>query len=75
MYSYYGIRNPKLYLSLIKHGFAEQMVQYYLINLLNKDKDASDILSCIQQHPFCKFKSDLICDIIDKYSDKCDIFE
>ena len=42
--NYYVIRNPKFYLPPIKHAFAEQMIQYGLINLLNNDKDASDIL-------------------------------
>ena len=54
--------------------FAEQMILYCLINLLNKDKDASDIINCIQQHTFCKFKSDLKYRIIDKYFDKCEFF-
>ena len=36
--------------SFIKHAFTEQMIQYCLINLRNKDKDASDIINCIQQH-------------------------
>ena len=55
--NYYGIQNLKFYLPLIYHAFAEQMIQYCLINLLNKDKDASNIINCIQQHTFCKFKS------------------
>ena len=54
--NYYDIRNPKFRLPPIKHAFAEQMIQYCLINLLNKVKDASDIINCIQQHTFCKFK-------------------
>ena len=41
--NYYGIRNPKLHLPPIKHAYAEQMIQYSLINLLNKY--ASDIIS------------------------------
>ena len=65
----YGIRNPKFDLPHIKHEFAEQMVQYCLIKLLNKDKDASNIINCIQQHTFFKFKSGLKYSIIDKYSD------
>ena len=52
------------------------MIQYHLINVLNKDKDASDIINCIQQHAFCKFKSGLKYGIIDSdkcdYSDQCD---
>ena len=67
IYNYYGIRNPKIHLPPINHAFAEQMIQYGFINLLNKDKDASDIINCIQQHTFCKFKSGLKYGIIDKY--------
>ena len=55
-YYMYGIRNPKFHLPNIKHSFAEQIIQYCLINLLNKDKDASDIINFIEQHTFCKFK-------------------
>ena len=53
--NYYCIRNPKFNLPPIKHAFAEQMIQYCLINQLNKDKSASDIINCIQQQTYCKF--------------------
>ena len=55
--NFYGIRNLKFHLLPIKHAFPKQMNQYCLINLLNEDKDASDIINCIQQHTFYKFKS------------------
>ena len=48
--NYFGIRNPKFHIPLIRYVFAEQTVQYYLINLLNKNTDASDIIDYIQQH-------------------------
>ena len=54
--NYYHIRNPKFHLPLIKHTFADQMIQYCLIKLLNNDIDASHIINCIYQHTFCKFK-------------------
>ena len=73
--NYYGIRNPKFHLPPIKHAFAEQMIQYCLIKLLNNDIDASHIVNCIHQHTFCKFKSGLKYGTIDKYSDKCEILE
>ena len=73
--NYYGIRNPKFHLPPIKHAFAEQMIQYCLIKLLNNDIDASYIINCIHQHTFCKFKSGLKYGTIDKYSDKCEILE
>ena len=50
--------------------FAEQMIQYCLNLFLNKDKDASDITNCMQQHSFCKLKSSLKYDMIDKYFNK-----
>ena len=73
--NYYGIRNPNFHLPPIKHAFAEQMIQYCLIKLLNNDIDASHIINGIHQHTFCKFKSGLKYGTIDKYSDKCEIFE
>ena len=73
--NYYGIRNPKFHLPPIKHAFAEQMIQYCLIKLLNNDIDASHIVNCIHQHTFYKFKSGLKYGTIDKYSDKCEILE
>ena len=36
---------------------------------------ASHIINGIHQHTFCKFKSGLKYGTIDKYSDKCEIFE
>ena len=32
--NYYGIRKPKFYLSIIRHGFAEQLIQYNLIRTI-----------------------------------------
>ena len=43
--NYYGIRNPKFHLPSIKYAFAEQMIQYCLIKLLNNDIDASHIIN------------------------------
>ena len=51
------------------------MIQYCLINLLNNDKDTPDIINCVQQNSYSKFKSGLKCGIIDKYSDKCEVLE
>ena len=45
--NYYGIRNPKFHLPPIKHAFAEQIIQYCLIKLLNNDLDASHIINGI----------------------------
>ena len=67
-------KNSKFHLPLIKHAVAEQMIEYCLIILLNKDKDASDIINCIPQHTFCKFKSGFKYCLIDKYSHKCKIW-
>ena len=74
--NYYGIRNPKFYLPpIIKHAFAEQMIQYCLIKLLNNDIDASHIINCIHQHTFCKCKLGLKYGTIDKYSEECKILK
>ena len=35
--NYYGIRKPRLHSPIINHEFREQMVQYCLIKILNKD--------------------------------------
>ena len=51
------------------------MIQYCLIKLLNNDIDAPHIINCIHQHTFCKFKSGLKYGTIDKYFDKCEIWE
>ena len=34
--NYYGIRKPRLHPPIINHEFGEQMVQYYLITILNE---------------------------------------
>ena len=73
--NYYGIRNPKFHLPPIKHAFAEQMIQYCLIKLLNNYINGSHIINCIHQDTVCKFKSGLKYGTIDKYSDKCKILE
>ena len=73
--NYYGVRNPKFHLPLIKHSFAEQQVQYCLIKLLNEDREAEDIIHNIQNQNFCNFKSSLKYNIIASYSYKCVIID
>ena len=44
IFNYYGIRNPKFYLPIIRHGFAEQLIQYNLIRTINNGVESVGIM-------------------------------
>ena len=72
---YYGIRNPKIHLPTIRHDFTKQIVQYYcLIKLLNKDNEYTTLnKSKIYTQSFFTFKLNLKYQIIDSYSQICEL--
>ena len=69
--NHYNVRNPKFHLPAIKHDFAKQLIQHYLIKLLNKDENISEIANKIFDQTFCMFKSTLKNKVITSYNDKC----
>ena len=71
---YYGLRNPKIHLPTIRHDFAKQIVHYCLINLLNKDNEYTTLnKSKIYTQSFFTFKLNLKYQMIDSYSQICEI--
>ena len=71
---YYGLRNPKIHLLTIRHDFAKQIVQYCLIKLLNKDNEYTTLnKSKIYTQSFFTFKLNLKYQMIDSYSQICEI--
>ena len=45
--NYYGIRNPKFHLPIIRHGFAKQLIQYNLIRTINNDVESVRIMDVV----------------------------
>ena len=71
---YYGLRNPKIHLPTIRHNFAKLIVQYCLIKLLNKDNEYTTLnKSKIYTQSFFTFKLNLKYQMIDSYSQICEI--
>ena len=71
---YYSLRNPKIHLPTIRHDFAKQIVQYCLIKLLNKDNEYTTLnKSKIYTQSFFTFKLNLKYQMIDSYSQICEI--
>ena len=71
---YYGLRNPKIHLSTIKHDIAKHIVQYCLIKLLNKDNKYTTLnKSKLYTQSFFTFKLNLKYQMIDSYSQICEI--
>ena len=66
----YQIRIPLFHPPRIKHKFAEQLVEYQLIKLLNKN-GSFVYTSRVQTHSFLSFKQFLKSQLINKYSDQC----
>ena len=67
----YGIRKPKLHLPIIRHGFAEQLIQYNLIRTINDDVESVGIMDVVLTQSCCAFKSNIKHRIISTYSEKC----
>ena len=57
--NYYGIRKPKFYLPIIRHGLAEQMIQYKLISTINDDVGSVGTMDVVLTQSFCAFKSNI----------------
>ena len=66
----HDIRKPKLHLPAIKHEFAEQLLQFQIVKLLNKEQ-SSLITSKVHSHSFHGFKIYLKNSFINSYSDHC----
>ena len=69
--NYYCIRKPKFHLPIIRHGFAEQLIQYNLIRTINNDVESVGIMDVVLTQSFCAFKSNIKQRIISTYSEKC----
>ena len=69
--NYYGIRKPKFHLPIIRHGFAEQLIQYNLTRTINNDVESVGISDVVLTQSFCAFKSNMKHRIISTYSEKC----
>ena len=58
-------------LPIIRHGFAEQLIQYNLIRKINDDIESVGIMDVVLTQSFCAFKSNIKHRIISTYSEKC----
>ena len=68
--NYYNIRRLIFQVSFIKHGFAEQKLDYQLIEILN---DHGSILFArkVQHLFFYAFQTFVIYEILNNYVDRC----
>ena len=57
--NYYGIRKPKFHLPIIRHGFAEQLIQYKLFRTMKNDVESVRIIDVVLTQSFCAFKSNI----------------
>jgi len=69
--NHYEVRSPYFHLPDIKHKFAEQLIQYQLIKLLNNEKCSLTITGKVHTHVFQTFKYFVKNTTIDSYIDKC----
>ena len=68
----YEIRRPKFRVPFIKHVFTEHLLQYQLIIKLN-EPGSIQYSSKVFTHSFIDFKFYLKNNVIDSYSDHCNI--
>ena len=64
----YEIRKPTFHLPKIRHEFAEQLIEYCLINYLNKEENVISITTKVFTHSFQSFKIYIKMKIIDSYT-------
>ena len=69
--NYYGIHKPKFHLPIIRHGFAEQLIQYNLIRTINNDVESVGNMDVVLTQSFCASKSNINQRLISTYSEKC----
>ena len=68
----YEIRRPKFRVPFIKHVFAEHLLKYHMIIKLN-EPGSIHYSSKVFTHSFLGFKFYLKNNVIDSYSDHCNI--
>ena len=71
--NYHYIRRPTFHLPPIKHVFAESMVKFQLIRLLNEEGCSIHIVSKVHTHSFPSFKVYIKNTKIELYKYQCDI--
>ena len=67
--------NPVLYLSAIKHKFAENALQSSLIKLINEEHSFSMMLDKVERTSFYSFKVFIKHRVLDTYKSTCKIVE
>ena len=67
----YSIRKPILHLPVIRYKFAKQLIEYKLLELLNRESDTLLISSKVHTHSFIGFKICTKTKVIDSYSYIC----
>ncbi len=68
----YEIRRPTFHLPLIRHEFAEHMLKYCLVNIINNEHGSLLITAKVFTHSFCGFKLYIKNAVIDAYNDQCE---
>ena len=71
----YEIRSPKFHLPTIYHKYAEQTIKYCLVQQLNKEKCPFNITAKVYTHSFLCYKVFLKNQILELYSDSCEIVD
>ena len=66
--NFYEVRKPLFHLPVIKHEFAEHLVQYQMITLLNSEVGAVSVTAKVYTHSFQGFKFYLKNKVIDSYN-------
>ena len=67
---HYDIRRPSFHLPIIRHGYAEQLLEYQIISILNVSGSII-YTSKIQTHSFEGFKHFMKNNMINSYIDQC----
>ena len=68
---YHEIRRPTFHLPVIKHAFAESLISYQLVRMLNEEKKSILFTAKVHTHSFLGFKLYVKNRIIESYANHC----
>ena len=69
----HNIRRPIFHLPNIIHEFAEHMLRYQLIKIINEEAGSLAITAKVHAHSFQGFKLYIKNKVIDSYNDECTV--
>ena len=73
--NFHEIRIPTFHFPIIKHEFAESLISYQLVRMLNEERGSILITAKVRTHSFLGFKLYVKNKMIESYTNQCYILD